>query len=113
MITISVLNTQELAEKEVGSFKVMMGQFFGRDIDDEVMNRIYDELRYQLARNSVAADITYQGTQLFVHINGVYNQGFFKDLLADFMPDKVEKKVAKQVKKKLRARGVKVRVTRS
>jgi len=58
MITIEVSNAEELAIKEKGWFQVNVGKTFGVDIQRKVEEEVAKQLKAQLAKQGVKADVS-------------------------------------------------------
>jgi hypothetical protein len=60
MITIEVSNAEELATKQKGWFQVFVGQTFGVDIQREVEEEVAKQIKAELAKQGVKADVSVQ-----------------------------------------------------
>ena len=58
MITIEVSNAEELATKEKGWFEVSVGKTFGADIQRRVEEEVAKQLKAELAKQGVKADVS-------------------------------------------------------
>jgi hypothetical protein len=58
MITIEVCNAEELATKEQGWFQVLVGTTFGVDIQRKVEEEVAKQLKAELAKQGVKADVS-------------------------------------------------------
>jgi hypothetical protein len=58
MITIKVSNAEELAIKEKGWFQVNVGKSLGIDIQRKVEEEVAKQLKAQLAKQGVKADVS-------------------------------------------------------
>jgi hypothetical protein len=57
MITIEVSNAEELAIKQQGSAQVLAGKTFGIDIQRQVEEEVAKQLKEELAKKGVKADV--------------------------------------------------------
>jgi hypothetical protein len=58
MITIEVSNAEELATKQNGWFQVFVGTAFGVDIQREVEEEVARQIKAELAKQGVKADVS-------------------------------------------------------
>jgi hypothetical protein len=58
MITIEVSNAEELATKQKGWFQMFVGKTFGVDIQREVEEEVAKQVKAELAKQGVQADVS-------------------------------------------------------
>jgi hypothetical protein len=58
MIAVEVSNAEELANKQKGWFQMFVGKTFGVDIQREVEEEVAKQVKAELAKQGVKADVS-------------------------------------------------------